>query len=154
MAAKRRRSRQPRLGQPGLRAHLATLAAEARQLSLGPNTPTKILHQLLDASPFAAFVANDVGAYVFTNESASELTGYSPAELRRLSVWQLTPNVQEREAEVLWRAFIDKGEQSGEYQLLSKGGPVITAWYAAQANFLQGLHLSLLRRQSRRSTAK
>jgi PAS domain S-box-containing protein len=154
MPVKRRRARQPRPGLPGLRAELAKLAADVRRLSPGPNPPSQVLHRLLDASPLAALVVDDAGAYVFANRAAAELTGYSAAELHRLSFWQLTPNVEEREAEVLWRTFIDTGQQSGEYRVLSKGGPVILTVYAAKANFLPGLHLSLLRRRSARRPAK
>ena len=152
MTVKHRRSRPRQTTLTRLRAHLEGLVVKARHLSLGPNTSPEVLGQLLDASPFAALVANNGGAYVFSNPAAAELTGYSAPELRRLSVWQLTPNVQEREAEVLWRAFIDKGEQNGEYSLLTKGGPVIITLYAAKANFLPGLHLSVLCRAGRRTS--
>ena len=60
-----------------------------------------VLHPLLEACPFAALVANGAGLYVLANNAASESTGYSASELRRLSVWQLTPTVAEYEAEVL-----------------------------------------------------
>jgi PAS domain-containing protein len=72
------------------------------------------------------------------------LTKYSAEELRRLSVWQLTPGVNEDEAETLWRAFRQQRAQSGDYQLMTKDGQVVTAKYAARANILPRLHVSLL----------
>jgi PAS domain S-box-containing protein len=147
MKPKRRQSPPRQSALASLRAHLEQLAVDARQLSLRSNTTSEVLHQLLDASPLGALVANNAGTYVFSNPAASELTGYSRTELLKLSVWQLTPNVLEREAEVLWRAFIDSGGQSGEYKLLSKGGRVLITLYAAKVNFLPGFHLSLLRHQ-------
>ena len=103
-----------------------------------------VLRQLLGASTIATLCWHDSGVFAFTNAAASSLTGYSTAELRRLSVWQLTPGAQERETEVLWRAFIERGDQSGEYQVLKKDGRIVNTAYAACINFLPGFHLSLL----------
>jgi len=103
------------------------------------------LRRLIDTLPVAAFVADTHGRYVAVNNAAAALTGYSASELTRLSVWQLTPNANEREAEVLWRAFLSRGEQHGEYQLLTKDKRVIVAEYAACTDVMPGLHLSLLR---------
>lgn len=130
-----------------LSARLDELQVDARRLQLEDNHgPLAVLRQLLGReSEIAALGANDTGAFVFTNAAASTLTAYSATELRRLSVWQLTPGVQEREAEVLWRAFLEQREQHGEYQVLTKDGRIITAAYAARVHFLPGLHLSLLR---------
>jgi PAS domain S-box-containing protein len=102
------------------------------------------LQELIDASPLAVLVANDTGSFVMTNYAASGLTGYSPSELLKLSVWQLTPDVHEREAETLWRAFRQQAEQSGTYRLLRKDGRTIVALYAAKTNVLRGLHVSVL----------
>jgi len=102
------------------------------------------LQELIDASPLTVLVANDTGSFVMTNHAASGLTGYSPSELLKLSVWQLTPDVHEHEAETLWRAFRQQAEQSGTYRLLRKDGRTIVALYAAKTNVLRGLHVSVL----------
>lgn len=109
------------------------------------DTSTAALESILNGFPFAALVADDHGAYVAANHDAAALTGYSVEELRRLSVWQLTPGVDESEAIQLWRAFIAIGEQRGAYSVLTKTGDTIAALYAARANVLPGLHLALLR---------
>jgi PAS domain S-box-containing protein len=128
-----------------LRAHVDELQAEAGRLIVeGTRMSQVVLHRLLDELPFAALVTNDVGVLVFANSAASDLTGYTNADLRGMSFLQLTPGVREREADVLWRAFVDRGEQSGEYEVLASGGRTIATVYAARANFLPGLHLSLL----------
>ena len=59
------------------------------------------LRAMIDELPFAALVANDAGLFVMVNRAANTLTGYSPSELLKLSVWQITPDVHEREAETL-----------------------------------------------------
>ncbi len=130
-----------------LRARLDELQIDGRRRQLEHHHGSlAVLRQLLGGeSEIAALAANDTGAFVFTNVAASRLTAYSAAELRRLSVWQLTPGIHEREAEVLWRAFLERGDQSGEYQVATKGGRIIAAAYAARVNFLPGFHLSLLR---------
>jgi PAS domain S-box-containing protein len=102
------------------------------------------LQELIDASPLAILVANDTGSFVMTNDAASGLTGYSTSELLKLSVWQLTPDVHEREAETLWRAFRQQAEQSGTYKLVRKDGRTIVALYAAKTNVVRGLHVSVL----------
>ena len=102
------------------------------------------LQRLIDALPVAALVADDNGRYILSNSLASKLTGYSAEELRRLSVWHLTPSVNEHEAETLWRAFRQQRSQSGDYQLLTKHGQSIAPKYAARAHILPGMHISLL----------
>jgi len=59
------------------------------------------LHEMVEASPLAVLVANDHGSFVMANAIASALTGYSLSELRNLSLWQITPDVLEREADAL-----------------------------------------------------
>jgi PAS domain S-box-containing protein len=104
----------------------------------------RTLQELIDASPLAVLVANDPGSFVMANDAASTLTGYSPSELLKLSVWQLTPDVHEHEAETLWRAFRQQSEQFGSYRLLRKDGRTIVALYAAKTNVERGLHVSVL----------
>jgi PAS domain S-box-containing protein len=83
------------------------------------------LQGVIDTLSVAALVADTHGRYVAVNNAAAALTGYTASELTRLSVWQLTPNVNEHEAEILWRAFLSRGEQYGEYQLLTKGHRIV-----------------------------
>jgi len=123
---------------------LTTLTIEAAQAVREGGAPVDVLRRLIDALPVAALVVDDSGRYILSNALASELTGYSPEELRRLSLWQLTPDVNEHEAETLWRAFRQQRAQSGDYQLLTKGGKVLTVKYAARTNVLPRMHVSLL----------
>jgi PAS domain S-box-containing protein len=124
---------------------LSRLAADAADDVSRGGAPLEVLSRLIEALPVAVLVADDDGRYVLTNPLASKLTGYSADELRRLSVWDLTPSRNDREAETLWRAFRQQRAQSGDYQLLTKAGHIVTASYAARAHVLRGLHVSLLR---------
>jgi PAS domain S-box-containing protein len=105
------------------------------------------LRDVIDTLYVAALVADTSGRYVAVNHAAATLTGYTASELTRLSVWQLTPNTNQHDARILWRAFLSRGEQYGEYQLLTSNKRVIVAEYAARTDVLPGLHLSLLRAQ-------
>lgn len=129
-----------------LRAHLAQLVEEARRLSLAPDAPKReaILQRLLDPLAFAAFVANNEGRYVVTNRAAARLTQYSHEELQALSVWDLTRPQTAPDADILWRAFLQQREQTGEYELLLRDGTCATMLYVARAHVLPGLHLSLM----------
>jgi PAS domain S-box-containing protein len=102
------------------------------------------LQDVVDESPLPVLVANDAGSYVMVNRAACSLTGYSPSELRTLSVWQLTPDVHEREAETLWRAFLQQSEQFGTYRLQRRDGHTVVSEYAAKTNVVRGLHVSVL----------
>src|SRR5689334_18658411 len=96
---------------------LVALLHEAEALALaliqaGASARTAI-RQVIDTLPVAALVADDDGHYVMANALAADLTGFSSRELLRRSVWHLTPAVNEREAETLWRAFLHESGSSG-----------------------------------------
>jgi PAS domain S-box-containing protein len=105
----------------------------------------QVLRRVIDMVSVATLVANTHGQYVAANDAAATLTGYTTSELLQLSVWQLTPNANQHEADVLWRTFLSLGEQHGEYHLLTKDTRVIVAEYAARTDVMPGLHLSLMR---------
>lgn len=128
-----------------LRARLASLADDALAASRKGGDLDAILRSLLARIPFAALVADSEGLYVVANEAASTLTDYSTFELRRLSVWQLTPMGAYHDAETLWRGFLARGEQTGAYDIVRKDGQIVTVDYAARAHVLPGRHVSLLR---------
>ncbi|MEO6239181.1 MAG: PAS domain-containing protein [Vicinamibacterales bacterium] len=106
--------------------------------------PLAIVRNHIDPLPVAALVSDQTGRYVTANQRAGFLTGYSLAELMRLSVWELTPGTDARDGETLWRAFLQQQRQGGEYRLLGVAGRLVSVRYAAHANVLPGLHLSLL----------
>src|SRR5689334_16980080 len=80
------------------------------------------IRRLIDRLPLAALVADDDGHYVLANAAGLRLTGYLPSEIRRRSVWHLTPSVNQRDVEVLWRAFLRQKEQRGVYEILTRSG--------------------------------
>ncbi len=124
---------------------LRELLGAVTEMTRGFEPSVQVLQLAIDQLTTAALVADMHGRFVAVNTAAAALTGYPVSELLRLSVWQITPDVPQHEADVLWRAFLARGDQQGEYSLLTKGNRVILADYAAATDILPGLHLSLLR---------
>jgi PAS domain S-box-containing protein len=140
------RTRSGGIGKGGTPLHerAQEVKGEARVLAQQSGQEMSTLARILAPLAEAALVADDAGRFVFVNEAAALLTGYSVAELLRLSVWDITPADSEYEAELLWRVFLQQGQQSGVYEVRRKEGSRVPAEYAALAHVLPGLHVSML----------
>jgi PAS domain S-box-containing protein len=104
-------------------------------------------HALLQqaaAMPVALLIANNSGRYIDVNDHATRLTGYSRAELLRMSVWDLTPKPSVVAGRRLWREFLAVERMNGRYSLRQKDGSEVRADFRAWANVLPGLHVSAL----------
>ena len=93
----------------------------------------------------AAIGADDRARIVVANAAAASLTGYSVTELVDLTVPDITASSDRPHTDVLWKAFLTHGQQSGEYDIRRKDGSVVTVEYLAITNAAPGCHLSLLR---------
>ena len=93
-------------------------------------------------SSVALLIADDRGRYVAVGGAVEELTGYAPAELTGLSVWDLTPLPNTADGQGLWRQFIATGAQQGRYVLRRRDGQPVDAQYCALANIAPGWHVS------------
>jgi PAS domain S-box-containing protein len=94
--------------------------------------------------PIPILIANNGGHYVDVNTAAARLTGYTRAELLRMSVWDLTPSPRRALGLRLWRAFLERGRMTGRYELRRRDGTAVRARYFAVANVLPGVHVSAL----------
>ena len=94
--------------------------------------------------PVALLIANNSGRYIDVNEHATRLTGYSRAELLRMSVWDLTPVPAAAEGRRMWREFLHAGRMDGKYALRRKDGRAVRADFRAWADILPGVHVSAL----------
>ena len=123
------------------------LTAEARS-SLAAGIPqteaVKRLEEFVRVQSLAVLFADNRGRYIGANAAATALTGFSRRELLGYSVWDIIPASDEREAEVLWRAFIRIGRQEGDIKLRRRDGSEINARYVAGSNLVPGVHVSLL----------
>jgi PAS domain S-box-containing protein len=88
--------------------------------------------------------ADNTGRYLGANASAAELTGYSRRELLTASIFDITPPVEEREMEILWRAFLRTGRQAGEVTLRRRDGSQVVSRYLATTNVVPGVHVTVL----------
>jgi PAS domain S-box-containing protein len=102
-----------------------------------------LLEQAADM-PVALLIANNSGRYVDVNEPATRLTGFSRAELLRMSVWDLTPTPSAAAGRRMWQEFLRAGRMAGSYTLCRKGGSTVRADFRAWANLLPGVHVSAL----------
>lgn len=110
-------------------------------------THTRTLEDLYDNVqhvPVATLVADDTGAYMMANHGAFLLTGYTPDELRMMSMWDLVPSVGDVDPRALWRSFLRVLHQTGTIALRTKSSALVTARYVARAHVIPGLHISLL----------
>ena len=124
-----------------------TLTQEART-SLSSATPqdeaVKRLEEAVRVHPFAVLFSDNTGRYVGANASAAELTGYSRRELLTASFFDITPPGDEREVEILWRAFLRTGRQDGDVTLRRRDGSHVVSRYLATTNVVPGIHVSVL----------
>jgi PAS domain S-box-containing protein len=103
-----------------------------------------VLRRELESLTTAALAADNSTRYVASNAAARDLTGYSQAELLRLTVTDLTPLPRSAEGQRLWQEFIGLGVQRGLYDLQRRDGSSVAVRYWAYASIAPGVHLSLL----------
>ena len=124
--ARRRAAVSPQDGEPGIGVDPGALLARVASRS--------------DHS-IALVLADDSGHCVAASGATREVTGYEPAELARLTVWDLTPP-DAADGPQLWRQFIAAGAQQGRYVLRHRDGQPIATQYCSLANVAPGWHVS------------
>ena len=92
----------------------------------------------------AVLLTDDDGRYIAANRRAAQLTGYDLSELCALTVADVTPVPYAADYRTLWRDFLDAGTQKGTYQLRRRDGSVVEVHYAAWANIVPGVHITVL----------
>ena len=95
-------------------------------------------------------IADNAGRLVDVNPTACRLTGYSREELLSLDVFELTAGQAGFDSQTLWRELMTTGKQFGQVGITCGNGEILTVEYSAVANFLPGLHLSVMRDTSDR----
>jgi two-component system cell cycle sensor histidine kinase/response regulator CckA len=94
----------------------------------------ELFRAIFDNALEAVVITDEDGRYVDVNDAACTLFGRSRDELLGL-------HASERE----FREFLDAGAASGDFVVVRPDGERREAEYAARANVLPGLHLSVLR---------
>ncbi len=92
----------------------------------------------------AMVLTDDAGRYVAVNAAAAELFGAGSADdLLGRSIAEFAAG--DFPFEDTWAAFLDTGHQRGEFTLSRPDGRRVVTEFAATANVLPGLHLSIIR---------
>jgi PAS domain S-box-containing protein len=102
----------------------------------------------------AILVASDTGEYVGANEAACDLFGVSLDELLGAKVEDFVRSGEEHQTRLAWQAFLEQGEQEGEFLLYRPDGEMRNLEFKAKAGFLPGRHLSVLRDVTERKRAE
>jgi PAS domain S-box-containing protein len=129
------------------------LDAPFAQEEIRVNQSREIQLQAIFESAFEAIViTNDEGFYVEANPAACQLFGVPLSQLLGKNVGSFME--AGFDVELAWRTFQQQGQATGELRILRPDGTVREVEYAAKANFLPGLHLSVLRDITERKQAE
>src|SRR5215207_4231087 len=102
----------------------------------------------------AILIASDTGEYLGANEAACNLFGVSLDELIGSKVEDFVRPGEEHQTRLAWEAFLEQGEQEGEFPLYRPDGEMRSLEFKAKAGFLPGRHLSVLRDVTERKRAE
>ncbi len=93
----------------------------------------------------AILIASDTGEYVGANDAACDLFGVSLDELLGARVDDFVEPAVRHQTRLAWQAFLEQGEQEGEFPLYRPDGEMRNLEFKAKAGFLPGRHLSVIR---------
>jgi PAS domain S-box-containing protein len=102
----------------------------------------------------AILIANDTSEYVGANDAACELFGVSLDELLGARVEDFVEPAVRHQIRLAWQAFLEQGEQEGEFPLYRPDGETRNLEFKAKAGFMPGRHLSILRDVTERKRAE
>ncbi len=102
----------------------------------------------------AILIASDTGEYVGANDAACDLFGVSLDELLGAKVEDFVGPGEAHQTRLAWQAFLEQGEQEGEFSLYRPDGEMRDLEFKAKAGFLPGRHLSVLRDVTERKRAE
>jgi PAS domain S-box-containing protein len=126
---------------------MKALTQEARA-TLSNATPqqeaVKRLEEVVRVHPYAVLFSDNTGRYIGANAAAAELTGFSRRELLALSVFDITPQPDEKDVTLLWRAFLRVGRQDGDIVIRRSDGSQVSGRYMATTHVIPGVHVSVM----------
>ncbi len=85
----------------------------------------------IEYSPTAAFIANHLGEYVFVNQAAARMTGYTVDDLLELSIGDLTFPAEAAAGQEKFRMLLEDGKLETELGLRCKDGTRIETFLQA-----------------------
>src|ERR1051325_9277287 len=112
---------------------------------LYPAENEKHFQAIFDYSMDALLIIDNFRYYVDANRAACDLLGVSRADIVRYRIDDFAPQSLRATLDADWQAFLEAGEQRGEYEILRADGTVRQVEFSAKANIVPGRHLSSLR---------
>ncbi len=109
---------------------------------------------LFEHSPDAILVADNDRRYCGANPAACTLLGLSREQIQNCRIDDFAAPALREHIQAAWDEFLRTGSQSGEYELIRPDGSVRRVEFHAAANFVSGLHVSLLRDVTERRRAE
>jgi PAS domain S-box-containing protein len=100
----------------------------------------------------AILIVGDEGEFVEVNPAACELFGLPTDELLKRSIADFLPAGNDNQQ--AWRTFLEKGQESGEFQLHRPDGTERVVECSATANIIPHRHMSVLRDITQRVQAQ
>ena len=142
------------LGAVGLVVFNRRLHTAVTQRTAQLQTSEQRYRSLFDNSLEAILITDDQGCYIDVNPAACEMLGYTRAELLAMGVWDISANPDRGLFQQAWNSFKAAGFSKGNYTLRSKDGKLVESEFQSVANFMPGLHLSVLRDITQRKLAE
>ena len=93
---------------------------------------------IFDGSRDAIFISGADGTLLIFNRSASQLTGYRPAELRKLKIFDLYAKVDPERHSDFFKRILSGQSISGEVQIARKDGRTIFAEFSSRKIVFSG----------------
>lgn len=90
-------------------------------------------------------MADEEARLLDANPAACSLLGYSCDELKRMTIWQLTPPELVSAGQRAFKRLLVRGVQNGHYQIRCRDGSVKVIQYRAVARALRGVHFAVMR---------
>jgi len=89
---------------------------------------TRELLQMLESVPNGIVVHDDAGNFLYANQRACDMHGYSPDEFMALSLHRITVPASEKLVDTRLQGLFDRGEISFEVEHLRKDGTILPLW--------------------------
>ena len=109
-------------GKPLMMRGTHTDITERKEMELALAQSEKTYRAYVDKSPLAIFVTDGIGRYLRANPAASELTGYTEEELKKLTIFDLAPPEEVKRTKQKLVKVEDTGTRNGEFIGLKKNG--------------------------------
>ena len=111
--------------------------SERKKTEQSLKTSEEKYRSVFDKGLTAILIADDQGNYISANQAAAELLGYEINELVKMNIGDITTTIKPGAAEQ-YKQYLEKGEENGEFDFITKNGKKKIAIYRAtrvQPNF-------------------